>query len=331
MIMWLRTVGYIVTLILSVLALPLAAEAQQLTKVPRIGVLSVSPSAVEASLYHLEAFRQGLRDLGYVEGQNIAVEYRFAEGQEARLAALAAELVRLPVDVLVTRSAPAVHAARRVTSTTPIVFMNVNDPVGQGIVMSLAWPGGNVTGLSTLSSELSGRRLQLLKEAVPGLRRVAVVWNAANPGMVLQFRETQDTARELELELHSLEVRGPDDVDRVIAAALEVRAEGLVVLPTPMRSLTQVVDFATTHQLPAIYAERERVQAGGLMSYGPHYREIARRAAAYVDKILKGAKPADLPVEQAMRFEFVINLKTAKRLGITFSPSLLAFADEVLQ
>jgi putative ABC transport system substrate-binding protein len=319
--MWLRTVGYIVTLILSILTTPLAAEAQQLTKVPRIGVLTVSSSAVEASVSHLEAFRQGLRDLGYVEGQNIAVEYRFAEGQEARLAALAAELVQLPVDMLVTRSAPAAHAARRATSTTPIVFMNVNDPVGQGIVASLAWPGGNVTGLSTLSSELSGKRLELLQEAVPGLRRVAVVWNAANPGMALQFREMQAAAQELELELHSLEVRGPDDVDRVIATALEERAEGLVVLPgTPVRDLTQVVDFATTHRLPAIYAGPEHVKAGGLMSYGPPYREIARRAAAYVDKILKGAKPADLPVEQAMRFELVINLKAAKALGITMPP-----------
>jgi putative tryptophan/tyrosine transport system substrate-binding protein len=330
--MWCSAIGCIVMLTLSLLVVPLAAETQQLTTVPRIGVLSVSSSAVEASLHHLEAFRQGLRDLGYVEGQNIAVEYRFAEGQEARLAAHAAELVRLPVDVLVTRSAPAAHAARRATSTTPIVFMNVNDPVGQGIVASLAWPGGNVTGLSTLSSELSGKRLQLLKEAVPGLRRVAVVWNAANPGMALQFRETQDAARELELELHSLEVRGPDDVDRVIAAALEERAEGLVVLSgTPMRYPTQIVDFGVTHRLPAIYAEPTLVKAGGLMSYGPHYRAMARQAATYVEKILKGAKPADLPVEQATRFEFVINLKAAKRLGITFSPALLVFADEVHQ
>jgi putative ABC transport system substrate-binding protein len=330
--MWLRAVGCLVTLILSLLATPLTAEAQQLAQVPRIGVLSASSSAAEASSYSLEAFRQGLRDLGYVEGQNIAVEYRFAEWQEARLAALAAELVRLPVDVLVTRATPAARAARQATSTIPIVFTNVNDPVGQGLVASLARPGGNVTGLSTLSSELSGKLLELLQEAVPGLRRVAVLWNAANRGIALQFRETQDAARVLGLELHSLEVRDPDDIDRLVAAALGERAEGLVVLPaTPLRYPTQVVDFATTHRLPVIYAERERVQAGGLMSYGPHYREIARRAAAYVDKILKGAKPADLPVEQPMKFEFVINLKTAQTLGLTLPPHLLFFADEVLQ
>jgi putative tryptophan/tyrosine transport system substrate-binding protein len=330
--MWWRTLGGLVTLILTLLATLLAADAQRAGKVPRIGVLSANSQASEASLYQLEAFRQGLRDLGYVEGQNLTVEYRFAEWHEERLAALAAELVGLPVDVLVTRSAPAAHAARHATSTIPIVFSNVNDPVRQGIVASLAQPGGNLTGLSTLSSEISGKRLQLLKEAIPGLQRVAVVWHAANPGMALQFRETQDTARVLGLELHSLEVRSPDDVDRVVAAARAERVEGLVVLPgLPVRSPMQVVDFAITHRLPAIYAERELVQAGGLMSYGPNYREIARRAAAYVDKILKGAKPVDLPVEQAMWFEFVINLKTAQALGLTLPPVVLFQADEVIK
>jgi len=330
--MWCSTFGGIVTLILSLLATPLAADAQRAGKVPRIGVLSANSQASEASLSQLEAFRQGLRDLGYVEGQNLTVEYRFAEWHEERLTALAAELVGLPVDVLVTRSAPAAHAARHATRTIPILFSNVNDPVGQGLVASLAQPGGNLTGLSTLSSEISGKRLHLLKEALPGLQRVAVVWHAANPGMALQFRETQDTARVLELELHSLEVRSPDDVDRVVAAARAERVEGLVVLPgLPVRSPTQVVDFATTHRLPAIYAERELVQAGGLMSYGPNYREIARRAAAYGDKILKGAKPVDLPVEQAMWFEFVINLKTAQALGLTLPPVVLFQADEVIK
>jgi putative tryptophan/tyrosine transport system substrate-binding protein len=329
--MWRRTMGYIVTLILGLLATPLAAEAQPAAKVPRIGVLS-NNSLASASVHYLEPFRQGLRDLGYVEGQNITVEYRFAEWHEERLAALAAELVRLPVDVLVTLAAPATRAARQATTTIPIVFMIVNDPVGQGFVASLAWPGGNVTGLSTLSSELSGKRLELLQEAVPGLRRVAVFWNAANPGMALQFHETPAAAHGLALALHSLEVRGPDECDGAIAAALEAHAEGFVVLAgTPVRYLTQIVDFAATHRLPAIYAEPELVKAGGLMSYGPHYREIARRAPVYVDKILKGATPASLPVEQAMRFDFVINLKTAAALGLTLPPHILALANEVIR
>jgi putative tryptophan/tyrosine transport system substrate-binding protein len=325
--MWCSTLRCIVALILSLLAAPLAAEAQQAAKVSRIGVLSNN-----SSFHYLEHFRQGLRDLGYVEGQNIVVEYHFAEWQDERLTALAAELVQLPVDVLVTLAASATRVARQATTTIPIVFIIVNDPVGQGFVASLARPGGNVTGLSTLSSELSGKRLELLQEAVPGLRRVAMLWNAANPGMALQFREAQATAQVLGLELHSLEVRGPDECDRAVAAALEAHAEGLVVLAgTPVRYLTQIVDFAATHRLPAIYAEPELVKAGGLMSYGPNYREIARRAPVYVDKILKGAKPACLPVEQAMRFDFVINLKTAQALGMTMPPSLLLLADEVIQ
>jgi len=210
--------------------------------------------------------------------------------------------------------------------------MIVNDPVGQGFVASLAQPGGNVTGLSTLSSEISGKRLELLQEAVPGLRRVAVFWNAANPGMALQFREAQAAAQGLGLALHSVEVRGPDECDRAIAAAPEAHAEGLVVLAgTPVSYFTQIVDFAATHRLPAIYAEPEIVKAGGLMSYGPNYRAIARRAPVYVDKILKGATPASLPVEQAMRFDFVINRKTAQTLGLTLPPRLLLFADEVIQ
>jgi putative tryptophan/tyrosine transport system substrate-binding protein len=322
--MWCSILGYIVTLILGLLATPLAAEAQPVAKVPRIGVLA-NNSLASASVHYLEPFRQGLRDLGYVEGQNIVVEYRFAEWQEDRLPALAAELVQLPVEILVTVAAPATRVARQATSTIPIVFMIVNDPVGQGFVASLAQPGGNVTGLSTLSSELSGKRLELLQEAVPGLRRVAVFWNAANPGMALQFREAQAAAQGLGLALHSLEVRSPDECDRAIAAALEAHAEGLVVLAgTPVRSHTQIVDFAAMHRLPAIYAEPQFVKVGGLMSYGPNYREIARRAPVYVDKILKGATPASLPVEQVMRFDFVINLKTAQTLGLTLPPHLLA-------
>jgi putative ABC transport system substrate-binding protein len=323
--------GCLVTLILSLVAAPLAAAVQPAPKVPRIGVLS-NNSLASASVHYLQPFRQGLRDLGYVEGQNIIVEYRFAEWHEDRLPALAAELVQLPVDVLVTLAAPATRVARQATTTIPIVFMIVNDPVGQGFIASLARPGGNVTGVSTLSSELSGKRLELLQEAVPGLRRVAVFWNAANPGMALQFREAQAAAQELGLVLHSVEVRGPDESDQAVAAALEAHAEGLVVLAgPPVRYLTQLVDVAATHRLPAIDAESESVKAGGLMSYGPHYRALARRAPIYVDKILKGVKPADLPVEQPTKFELVLNLKTAQALGMTMPPSLLLLADEVIQ
>jgi putative tryptophan/tyrosine transport system substrate-binding protein len=316
---------------LSLLIAPLTAEAQPAAKVPRIGVLA-NNSLASVSVHYIEPFRQGLRDLGYVEGQNIVVEYRFAEWQEDRLPALTAELLQFPVEVLVTLAAPATRVARQATTTIPIVFMIVNDPVGQGFVASLAQPGGNVTGVSTLSSELSGKRLELLQEAVPGLRRVALLWNAANPGMALQFHEAQAAAHGLGLELHSVEVRGPDECDRALAAALEAHAEGLVVLAgTPVRSRTQIVDFAAAHRLPAIYAESEIVKAGGLMSYGPHYGALARRAPIYVDKILKGVKPAALPVEQPTKFELIINLKTAQALGMTMPPSLLLLADEVIQ
>jgi putative ABC transport system substrate-binding protein len=246
------------------------------------------------------------------------------------LADLAAELVRLQVEVLVTVSAPATHAARHATSTIPIVFAPVNDPVEQGIVASLARPGGNVTGVSTLSSEISQKRLELFKETMPGLRRVAVLWNSANPGMALQFHAMQDAAQVLGLALHSLEVRSPDDVDHAAASAEHV--EGLIVLPgIPMRYSMQVIDFAAAHRLPAIYAERNHVQTGGLMSYGPDYRDIYRRAAVYVDKIFQGVTPADLPVETPWKFELIINLKTAQTLGLTIPPALLFQADEVIK
>jgi putative ABC transport system substrate-binding protein len=327
--MWYSAVGFVVTLTLSLLVAPRTAEAQQATQVYRIGRLS-SGSPTEPNP-PLEAFRQGLRELGYIEGQNLVIADRYAEDGDDRLADLAAQLVRLQVDVLVTVSAPATHAARHATSTIPIVFAPVNDPVEQGIVASLARPGGNVTGVSTLSSALSQKRLELFTEAIPGIRRVAVLWNAANPGMALQFRAMQDAARVLGLMLHSLEVRNPDDVDHAMAAASAARVEGLIVLPLPVRYAMQVMHFAATHRLPAIYAERNHVQAGGLMSYGPNYRDIYRRAAVYVDKILKGATPADLPVETPWKFELIINLKTAQTLDLTISPTFLFQADEVIK
>jgi putative ABC transport system substrate-binding protein len=326
------TIVLLVTLALALLMAPVVADAQPAAKVPRIGFFSTDSPASEVARYYLEAFRQGLRELGYVEGQNIAIEERFAAWRDERLAELAAELVRLNVEVIVTQAAPATQAARHATGIIPIVFTNVNDPVGQGIVASLARPGANVTGLSTLSSPISGKRLELLKEAVPEVARVAVFWNAANPAFALMLREMPSAAQALGLQLQSLEVQSPDDLDRAFEVAIGERADSLVVLPgTPMRSPTQVVDFAATHRLPAMYTERARVEAGGLMSYGPNYREISRRAAIYVDKILKGTKPADLPVEQPTKFEFVVNLKTAEALGLTIPPLLLFQADEVIR
>jgi putative ABC transport system substrate-binding protein len=327
-----RRIGLLVTLALSLLVAPVGAAAQPAANVPRIGFFSSDAPASEGARSYLEAFRQGLRELGYVEGQTIAVEERFAAWRTERLAELAAELVRLNVEVIVTQAAPATQAARHATRTIPIVFTNVNDPVGQGIVASLARPGANVTGLSTLSSPISGKRLELLKEAAPGVARVAVFWNAANPAFALMVREMHSAAPALGLQLQSLAVHSPDDLDRAFEAATGEGAESLVVLPgTPMRSPTQVVEFAATHRLPAMYAENARVKAGGLMSYGPNYREISRRAATYVDKILKGTIPADLPVEQPITFELVINLKTAQALGLTIPPTLLFQADEVIR
>jgi putative ABC transport system substrate-binding protein len=327
-----RTIILIVPLALGLLMAPVVADAQPAANVPRIGFFSSDSPASAGAQSSLEAFRQGLRELGYVEGQNIAIEERFAAWRDERLAELAAELVRLNVEVIVTQAAPATQAARHATGIIPIVFTNVNDPVGQGIVASLARPGANVTGLSTLSSPISGKRLELLKEAVPEVARVAVFWNAANPAFALMLREMPSAAQALGLQLQSLEVQSPDDLDRAFEVAIGERADSLVVLPgTPMRSPTQVVDFAATHRLPAMYTERARVEAGGLMSYGPNYRDISRRAAIYVDKILKGTKPADLPVEQPTKFEFVVNLKTAEALGLTIPPLLLFQADEVIR
>ncbi len=327
-----RTLGLLIALAVSLVVAPLVADAQPAAKVPQIGFFSTDSPASEVARYYLEAFRQGLRELGYVEGQNIAIEERFAAWRDERLAELAAELVRLNVEVIVTQAAPATQAARHATGIIPIVFTNVNDPVGQGIVASLARPGANVTGLSTLSSPISGKRLELLKEAVPGVARVAVFWNSANPAFALMMREMQSAAHALGLQLQSLEVQRPDDLDRAFEAAIGERADSLVVLPgTPMRSPTQVVDFAATHRLPAMYTERARVEAGGLMSYGPNYRDISRRAAIYVDKILKGAKAADLPVEQPTTFQLVINLKAAQALDLTIPPTLLFQADEVIR
>ncbi len=304
------------------------AEAQKPAKVPRIGFLS---GGARESAH--EAFRQGLRELGYVEGQNIVVEYRFAQGEGDRLPDLAVELVRLKVDVIVAASTLDALAAQRAARTTPVVMALSSDPVETRLVASLARPGGNITGLTTLSPELSGKRLELLKEAVPRLSRVAVLWNAANPDKALEFEKTQIAARSLGVRLQSLEVRGPNDFESAFRAATRARAGALLTLPDTLTisHLSRIADLAAKSRLPTIHEQREFAEAGGLMAYGPNHSDLFRRAASYVDKILKGSKPGDLPVEQPTKFEFVINLKAAKQIGLTIPPNVLVRADKVIK
>jgi putative ABC transport system substrate-binding protein len=323
----------ITVLILSamLLALCLSAQAQQPSKVPKIGFL-VGPSR-SFFANRIELFQQGLHSLGYTKGKNIVIEYRYADGKADRLPALAAELVGLKVDVIVTGATPSVLAAKKATSTIPIVFVSTSDPVASGLVASLARPGANITGLAIVAPELSGKRLELLKEAFSNISRVAFLWNSANPAQGLQWKETQAAAQALGLQLQSLEVRSSNDFDDVFEAALRERAQALVVAPEPLINthLKRIVEFAAKNRLPAMYGGPEVVDAGGLMSYAPDYTHQYRRAATYVDKILKGAKPADLPVEQPTKFEFIINLKTAKQLGLTIPPNVLARADRVIK
>jgi putative ABC transport system substrate-binding protein len=317
----------------SLLAAPLAVEAQQAGKVYRIGYLSNSPpNTLEISRLH-EAFRQGLRERGWVEGQNAVIEWRFAEGRMERLPDLAADLVRLKVDLIATVGGPAARAAKQATTTIPIVAVAVSDPVGQGFVASLARPGGNVTGLATLFPELAVKRLGLLKEILPGASRVAVLWNAANPGNVIILRGVQAAARTLGVTLQSREVRGPDDFKAAFAQMSRERPDALMILDDPLllQYSASIVDFAAKKRLPTMHPFRESVETGGLIAYSVNLAELNRRAAEYIDKILKGAKPADLPVEQATKFELVINLKTAKALGLTIPPSLLQRADQVIE
>jgi len=311
---------------------PFAADAQRLTTVHRIGWLGGGspPTGPNPSL---EAFRQGLRDLGYVEGQNLVIEYRYAEGKFERFPALAAELVRLPVDVIVTGGVNAARAAQQATRTIPIVLAAGGDPVGLGLVASLARPGGNLTGLSLMGSELEGKRLELLKEAVPTVSRVAVLVNPSNSNTVLQWKEMEGAAQSLGMQLHALEVRSADELERAFATATREGAGALMVfrdfLTGTLRA--QIIHLAAKGRLPVMSEEREFVDAGGLMSYSPSLADLNRRAAGYVDKILKGTKPADLPVEQPIKFELVINLKTAEALGLTIPPVVLFQADEVIK
>ena len=328
-----RLIGLAVILTLSLTLAPLAAEAQQAGKIDRIGYLSPSPAAANPLS---EAFRQGLRDLGYVEGRNVVIEYRSAEGKLERFPALAAELVALKVDVIVAPSTPAALAAKQATKTIPIVFTAVADPVASGLVTSLARPGGNVTGLSLLTPELVGKRLELLKQAVPGVSRVAVLWHPGALGERTEkdmLKATDVAAQALGVRPQFVEARGPEDFDRAFSEMTSARAGALTVLPSAMLFFERrrLVDLAAKSRLPTVFTWRESVDAGGLMAYGPNQADFNRRAATYVDKILKGAKPGDLPVEQPMKYELVINLKTAKALGLTIPQTLLQRADHVIQ
>jgi putative ABC transport system substrate-binding protein len=331
--MWGSTIGVMVTLTLSILAVPLITPAQPAGQVHRIGWLSPGFPRPDRDP-PVDAFRQGLRDLGYVEGQNLVIVYRGAEGQNERLPDLAAELVGLPVEVIVAVGTAATRAAQQATRTIPIVMTGTPDPVGQGLVASLARPGGNITGVSLLMATLPGKRLELLKETVPQSARVAVLANPASPVYAARLHNLTEAADALGLHLHIVEVRRADELDTAFAAMTREGVDALMVLSDPalMDSLLErVADLAAMRRLPAMYDWKMYVEAGGLMSYGPSLPERHRRAATYVAKILTGANPADLSVEQSTKFELVINLKAAKALGLTIPPLVLFQADEVLQ
>ena len=314
------------------LAAPLAVEAQQAAKVHRVGWLGLASPGPEV-LRIVDALRQGLREQGYVEGRDIAFEYRWAHGRADQLPDLAAELARLKVDIIVVANTPGAHAAKRATTTIPIVFVGP-DPLSTGLVASLGRPGGNITGVTLVPGpEIVGKYLQLIKEAVPKVSRVAVLWNQDSQMHPLIVREAEVAARALQLQVQSVGVRGADEFEGAFAAMTKERASAVVVLGDPAFLLhqKQLAELAARSRLPAIYALTDHVEAGGLMAYSANFAEAARRAATYVDRILKGAKPGDLPVEQPTKFELVINLKTAKALGLTIPPSLLQRADELIQ
>ena len=305
------------------------AGAQQPGKIPRIGFLS--PGGFPGNDFRYEAFQQGLRDLGYVVGKNIAIEYRYAEEKLDRLPTLANELVGLKLDIIVTSTTPPIQAVKKATRTIPIVTISA-DPVGTGLVASLARPGGNITGFSVVGPEISGKQLELVQETLPKVKRVAFVWDPANQAMALRFKEMQFAARTLGLQIESLEVRTRNELESALESGTSKRA-GAFIVPPPMAFAyrRQILDFAARKGLPAMYEDSESVEAGGLMSYGANLSDLFRRAAIHVDKILKGAKPADLPVEQPTKFEMVINLKTAKQIGLTIPPNVLARADRVIK
>ena len=320
---------FIGSLALGTLAAPLAAEGQEARKIPVIGYLieRSGPTAFD------EAFRLGLRELGYSEGRNVVVEYRWADGKAERLPALVAELVRLKVDIIVTSGTPGGLAAKNATSTIPIVLASGGDFVADGLVASFSRPGANITGLSVFARELSGKRLEILKEAIPRMTRVAAAFNTLNPGTRSLFKETEAAATKLGLKVLPLDIHFPDGVERAFAEGVRLRASAVVIISDGATIVhrAQLGSAALQHHLPTIFANKTYLEGGGLMSYGPDIIEVWRRAATYVDRILKGAKPAEMPIEQPTKFELVINLKTAKALGLTIPQSLLIRADQLIE
>jgi putative tryptophan/tyrosine transport system substrate-binding protein len=323
-----KVVGLMICAVLLVISFP--AGAQQ-PRVPRVGYVFATTSSEGQDL--LRAIREGLRELGYMEGRSIALEVRWAEGRYERLPALVAELVHLKVDILVVAATPGALAAKSATSTIPVVMVAVGDPVGSGLVASLARPGGNLTGLSLLNPELHGKRLELLKQVLPRVSRVATLTNPGNPSHELFWKETQVAAQALALQLQPVEVRGPEDFAGAFGAAAGSHAGAIIAFDDPLTLgySTQIVALAAKHRLPVIYGFREFPEVGGLMSYGANRRDLYRRTTVFVDKILRGTKPADLPVEQPTKFEFIINLKAAKQIGLTIPPNVLARADKVIR
>jgi ABC-type uncharacterized transport system substrate-binding protein len=313
------------------LAVPLASLAQPRDRVWRIGM--VETVSTELNTANLTAFRQGLRELGYVEGQNLIIEYRSANGRSERFPDYAAELVGLKVDLIVTRGTPASLAAKRATQTIPVVMANAGEPVETGLVTSLAHPGGNVTGLSSVAVHIESKRLGLLRELLPGIARIAALYNMSSPANPPQWKEIETAARSLGVQPQLLDVRKPEDLEPAFDSATKGRADGLIVGQEGLLQANRqlIAELAAKHRLPAIYRSMEFIEAGGLMAYGPNYPDLYRRAATYVDKIFKGAKPGDLPVEQPTKFELIINLRTAKALGLTVPSALLLRADEVIQ
>jgi putative tryptophan/tyrosine transport system substrate-binding protein len=321
-----RSFWLVTTIILVTVA---NAKAQESAKIPRIGILELASPAASAS--QLKAFQQGLHDLGYVQGKNIILEYRYADGKLDRLPKLAAELVGSKVDAIVTRSTGSIRAAMNASKTIPIIFPSAGAPVEDGLVASLARPGGNVTGLTQLSAELDGKKLEILKQAAPKVTHVALLWTVGSARVGERSREADPAAKALGMRLHSLELKDSDDFARIFDAAKQAGVQALSLAPSPLLFTHRAVifDFVAKNRLPAMYSTKDFVEAGGLMSYGQDIIDNWRRAATFVDKILKGAKPADIPVEQAMKFEFIVNLKAAKQIGLTIPPNVLARADRV--
>jgi putative ABC transport system substrate-binding protein len=321
-----------ILLIIATMGVAAVAQAQQPARIPRIGILVAASTSFYSA--RVEALRQRLRELGYVEGKNIVIDYRYAEGKLERLPDLAAELVRLKVDVIVTAPTQAALAAKKASASIPIVFTDIaSDPAGIGLVSSLARPGGNITGLNVMAADLDGKRLELLKESFPKVARVALLWQSGGTRGNLILTEMEAAAKALGLTLQSLPVRSLDDFEGAFARAKRDGAQALITTPNPVINTQQrqVLDFAAKNRLPAMYQTSEWVEAGGLMSYAPNFTDLWRRAADFVDKILQGAKPADLPVEQPTKFQFLVNLKTAKQIGVTIPPNVLARADKVIK